>query len=322
MRRFRNHLLWPLSKVSVAEEIDTEFAFHIEMRARELIEEGLSPEEAHAHALARFGDMRRVKRECRRAAHARDRRVRWLERFSEVRQDLAFAIRSMRRTPLWTLLVILTLGIGIGANSVVFSVVDAVLLSSLPYPNPDQLVRIWEQTPEGAQFSTSEPNFLDFRELNRTFASIGAVTLPPSLALLSDGEPEAVSGMACTASYFDVMGVAAQLGRTFSSQEDGPGSAARVVVLSHEFWQRRFGADPNIIGQSLDLNGENWHVIGVMPAGFGFPFAAEAWIPLASNPSSDRNDHRLEMIGRFKPGVSLEQAREDLTGGAAELDRQ
>ncbi|MEJ2147059.1 MAG: ABC transporter permease [Acidobacteriota bacterium] len=321
LRRFRNHLLWPLSKVSVAEEIDTEFDFHIEMRIRELIDEGLTPEEARAHALARFGNLRRIKRECRRAANARDRRMRWLERFSEVRQDLSFALRSMLRKPLWTLLVILTLGIGIGANSVVFSVVDAVLLSPLPYPSPAQLVRIWERTPEGAQFSTSEPNFLDFRELNRTFASIGAVTLPPSLALLGDGEPEAVSGMACTASYFDVMGVAARLGRTFLPDEDSPGSAAHVVVLSHEFWRGRFGADPDILGRPLDLNGETWHVIGVMPAGFGFPFTAEAWIPLASNPSSDRNDHRLELIGRLKPGISIRQAREDLAAVAAQLGR-
>ena len=321
MRRFRNHLLWPLSKVSVAEEIDTEFDFHIDMRIRELIEEGMTPEEARDKALARFGDIRKIKRECRRAANARDRRVRWLERFSEIRQDLTYAIRSMRRKPLWTLLVVLTLGIGIGANSVVFSVVDAVLLSPLPYPSPAQLVRIWERTPEGAQFSTSEPNYLDFRELNRTFASIGAVTFPPSLTLLGDGEPEAVTGMACTASFFDVLGVAAQRGRTFSPDEDSPGSAARVVVLSHEFWQRRFGADPDIVGRPLDLNGENWHVIGVMPERFGFPFTAEAWIPFAPNPASDRHDHRIEMIGRLRPGVSIEQARKDLATAATELAR-
>jgi putative ABC transport system permease protein len=234
---------------------------------------------------------------------------------------LAFAMRSMRRKPLWTLLVILTLGIGIGANSVVFSVVDAVVLNPLPYPEPDRLMRIWEQTPEGAQFSTSEPNYLDFRRLNQTFDSLGATTFPPSLTLLDEGEPEAVSAVACTAPFFNALGVPAQLGRTFSPEEDRPGSAARVLVLSHEFWQRRYGGDPDIVGRMLNLNGETWSVIGVMPAGFGFPFTAEAWIPFAPNPASSRGDHRMEMIGRLKPGVSVEQAREDLGAVAAELGR-
>jgi predicted permease len=249
--------------------------------------------------------------------------MRWKEWLGETFQDVAFAFRLMRLSPAWALLVILTLALGIAANSVVFSVVDAVVLEPLPFPEPDRLVRLWEKTPEGERFSTSDPNYLDYREHNSTFTDLAALSFPfPELTLTGEGEPERFTGMACTGSLFSVIGTPPLLGRTFSPEEDAPGSKARVFVMSHGLWQRRFGSDPDIVGQTFNLNGESWTAIGVMPEDFEFMLPRDVWVPFAADPNYSRGDHRREMFGRLAPGVSLEQAQADMTTIARRLGQE
>ena len=323
MSHFRNHLRSLLWKRGIAEEVDNELDFHVEMRTRELVQRGMDPEAARAAALARFGDLRSVNRRCRHIAKGRDRKMRWRDWLEEMGQDFVFALRLIRHSPTWALLVVLTLAIGIAANSVVFSVVDAVVLEPLPFPEPDRLVRIWETTPEGERFSTSDPNYLDFREHNSSFTDLAAVSFPfPELTLTGEGEPERFNGMACTGSLFTVIGTPPLLGRTFSPDEDAPGSEARVFVMSHGLWERRFGSDPEIVGQSFNLNGESWTAIGVMPPDFQFMLERDVWVPFAADPNYSRGDHRREVFGRLAPGISLDQAQADLSTIAKRLGQE
>ena len=323
MSHFKNHLRSRLWKRSISDEVTNELDFHVEMRTRELVGRGMDREAARAAACARFGDMGAVNKRCRKIAKERDRKMRWRDWLEEMRQDVIFALRLIQHSPTWALLVVLTLGIGIAANSVVFSVVHAVVLAPLPFPEPDRLVRIWEKTPEGERFSTSDPNYLDFREHNTTFTDLAAISFPfPELTLSGEGEPERFAGLACTGSLFSVIGTPPFLGRTFSPEEDAPGSEARVFVMSHGLWERRFGADPNIVGQTFHLNGENWTAIGVMPPDFQFMLPRDVWVPFAADPNYSRGDHRREMFGRLAPGVSLDQAQADLSTIAKRLGQE
>ncbi len=323
MSHFKNHLRSRLWKRSISDEVTNELDFHVEMRTRELVGRGMDREAARAAARARFGDMRAVNKRCRKIAKERDRKMRWRDGLEEMGQDFLFASRLIRHSPAWALLVVLTLGIGIAANSVVFSVVNAVVLEPLPFPDPDSLVRIWETTPQGERFSTSDPNYLDFREQSSSFTDLAAVSFPlPELTLTGEGEPERFTGMACTGSLFKVIGTPPLLGRTFAADEDAPGSEARVFVMSHGLWERRFGADPNIVGRTFHLNGENWTAIGVMPADFQFMLPRDVWVPFAPDPNFSRGDHRREVFGRLAPGVTLEHARADLSTIAKRLGQE
>lgn len=249
-------LLW---KVSVEKEVATELAFHVEMRTRELIARGMDPEAARASAAARFGDIEKVRRECRKIAKRRDRSMRWSEWTEDVRQDLLFAMRQIKKAPVFAATAVLTLALGIGANTAVFSVVNAVLLKPLPFPEPERLIRVIASDEQGVRHSTSEPDFIDFREQNRSFSDLAAFSIPfPQLTLQGDGEPERFSGVATTGSLFSILGVSPLMGRTFSPEEDKPGSDSHVVVLSHGLWDRRFGGNPSIVGSTLDLNNESW----------------------------------------------------------------
>ncbi len=321
-KQFHNHLRSMLWKVSIREEVDSELDFHVEMRTRELIGRGMSPESARRAAIARLGPVGALKRECRRIARGRDRQFELLDWWRDLAEDLAFALRQMRRNPLWSLAVMLTFALGIAANTVVFSVVNAVLLRPLPWPDPDRLVRVNELTPNGDRFSVSDPNYLDFRAQNHSFTDLGAIAFPaPQITLLGTGEPQNLSAMACTASFLRVLGIPPTLGRTFREEEASPGSKARVAVLSYGFWRRQFGGERSVVGRNLNLNGETWTVVGVMPQGSDYPFDVDVFVPYAPNPGGNRADHRLEAFGRLRPGVSLDQAREDLGAIAARLGK-
>jgi predicted permease len=317
LRRRFHSILW---KVKVEDEVARELDFHVEMRTRELIARGMSPEEARAAAVARFGDLERVRRECRRIARRRDRQMRVLEWLDELRQDLLFALRQMRRSPAITSLIVVMLGLGIGANTAVFSVVNAVLLRSLPFQEPDRLVRFWELTPQGDRFSVSAANYLDFRRENRTLDALGAVSFPArQFTLVGEGEPIHFRGAECTASLFDVLGTRPRLGRTFSPDEDRPGGPSWVMVISERLWATRFASDPGIVGRTLDLNDESWTVVGVARVELGLLDGTDAWVPFVPDPEFPRGDHRLEVVGRLAPGISLQQARAELSRVAARL---
>jgi putative ABC transport system permease protein len=229
------------------------------------------------------------------------------------------------KKPGFTVVAVLALALGIGANTAIFSVVNAVLLRPLPFADPEQLVIVWmDNRQQGVKEDIhSYPNFVDYREQNKVFENLAAYR-NASLNLTGTGEPERVLGAASTASFFEVMRVAPAIGRAFSAEEDQPGHDS-VMLISYSLWQRRFGADKNIIGKSVALSGATRTVIGVMPPDFRFPAKeTEFWIPLAPPPQvkDQRQAFWLNVIGRLKPGVTLEQARVEMATIAKRLEQQ
>jgi putative ABC transport system permease protein len=230
---------------------------------------------------------------------------------SAIMSDLRFAGRQAARNPGFTLLVVMTLGLGIGATTVIFSVFNTVVLKPLPFPQPHQLVRIREVTPEGHFFSISEPDFLDLRESSRAFSHVVALVQRP-LTLIEAGEPQRVSGVSTTDGLFAMLGIQPSLGVAFSSEDFQSGHETSAAIISNGLWQSRFGRDPGVIGRTLNLDGISRVIVGVMPEGVPPPFAADIWLPLAPDPAANRAEHRLEGFGRLKDGVSLELARQDV----------
>jgi predicted permease len=242
-------------------------------------------------------------------------------------QDLRYAARMLARTPAFTTIAVLALALGIGANTAIFSVVNKVLLQPLPFKNPNELVMIWENaTHLGFPKNTpSAANFFDWRDQSTLFTGMAAMA-PKDFNLTGVGEPERLDGRRVSANLFDLLGVQPRLGRGFLPEEDKPGT--RVVILSSGLWQRRFGSDPRIVGQSLNLNGESYSVIGVMPPGIELPgfdnWKDQLWVPIAfsSEEAQSRGNHYLEVIARMKPGVTLKQARVEMETIAARLAQQ
>ena len=247
--------------------------------------------------------------------------------------DLRYALRQLIKSPGFTFVAVITLALGIGANSAIFSVIDAVLLRSLPFPNPDRLATVWATAPqhpgEDKQVH-SYPDFVDLRARNHTFSALSAYT--GVSAIWGTGEDSAdVAGLAATSDIFDVLGIHPLLGRGFSQEDEKPG-AARVVVISYAFWQRHFAGDPNVIGKEVTMVGKTYTVTGVMPPNWKFPIQHEAVdyvTPLhplfaGSSPSyvDRRGAHFLVVVGRLKPGVSLETASADLQTIATQLAKQ
>jgi putative ABC transport system permease protein len=310
-----------------SEDVRREIELHLELRAREFEAQGMTPEAARTAAAEAFGDRRAIEAEVR---HLRDDTVRtrgrreWVQ---ELTQDARVALRGLRRTPGFTAVALLTLALGIGANSALFSVLRSVLLRPLPYPNAGELVQVWSdhraRGREQPEWLTP-PDFVDWRDGNRTFAAMAAYQgWAPDFT--GGGEPEALGGVAVSGNYFAVLGVGPALGRLLTMADDDAGSEP-AVVLSDAVWRRRFGADPAILGKQLDLNGEPWTVVGVLPPGFQPPLqvAPELYRALRRPATSgcQRGCYVLRVIGRLRPGVTLEQAHADLSGIAARLARE
>ncbi len=240
-------------------------------------------------------------------------------------QDARFGLRMLVKNPGFTVVAVLALGLGIGANTAIFSVVNAVLLRPLPYKDSERLVMVWEDnTKRGFPRDTPAPaNFIDWREQNKVFEGMAAIA-EQSFNLTGAGEPERIDGRRVSASLFPLLGVEPQLGRAFLPEEDSP-SGSRVVILSYGLWQRRFGSDVNITGKPLTLNGESYTVVGVMPPDFQFPSRDDQlWVPIAftSQGAANRGGHFLEVIARTKPGVTLQQAQAEMNTIAARLQQQ
>jgi putative ABC transport system permease protein len=240
-------------------------------------------------------------------------------------QDLRFGARALRKKPGFAAVAVVTLALGVGANTAIFSVVNAVLLRPLPYPESERLVRLYEKRPKLGRTRNvvSAPDFIDWRAQSRTFDGMAAYT-GWGASLSGQGEPQQITGELASADLFGVLRAEPLLGRAFTAEEDRPG-APRVVVISHGLWQRRFGADPSAVGRPVTLNGESYTVVGVMPPAFQFPDAeTEAWAPLALDPQdqSTRGSHFLNVVARLKPGVSVEQAQAEMDTIAARLERQ
>ncbi|HSO75180.1 MAG TPA: ABC transporter permease, partial [Blastocatellia bacterium] len=240
-------------------------------------------------------------------------------------QDLRYAFRMLLKKPSFTAIVVLALAIGIGANTAIFSVVNAILLRPLPYKDFERISMIWMNNPKlgVAQDWHSYPNYMDYKEQNQVFEDMAAFN-DRSFNLTGAGDPVRTVGVWTTASMFSVMGVEPALGRAFTEKEEEPGKDL-VVVLSNRLWQRSFGGDPGIIGQPISLNGVNRTVVGVMPASFAFPEKrTELWIPVALSPQrkAARNSISFKAVGRLKPGVTMEQASADMGAIAKRLDEQ
>jgi putative ABC transport system permease protein len=324
--RFRRELRWRFWSVPVEREVDSELAFHLEMRVRELLEQGMSPSDARAAALARFGDVDRITQACRDLGRRRNEDMRRAEWFTELRHDLRYAARGLRASPGFTAVALLTLAMGIGASTTIFSVANAVLLRPFPYHEPGRIVRLYETNPTTDTFGISEPNYLDWLERVRGLSQLAAFT-GGNLTLLGDGDPEQLGTMAATPSLFPLLGVRPLMGRVFREEESKPGAPARVVVLSYAFWQTRFGGDPQVVGRTLNLNGTSYEVIGVMPPEFVFPGNPVLWEPLApsanlSRGETPRGDRRLGAIGRLAPNVTIARALDELQSVARDLARQ
>ena len=242
-------------------------------------------------------------------------------------QDLRFTFRSLRRRPGFLAVAVLTLALGIGANTAIFSVVHAVLLSALPYPDPDRLVAIWASRGTEKQILTAYTDVQDFRARSRSFVDIGVVR-GQSVNLTGGDTPERVGGEFVTAEMFGVLGLKAARGRVFTPEETRPGTEAAVAVLSDGMWRGRLGADPNIVGRTLTLNGRPCVVIGVLGPGQQSPFGAmiDVWLPVTAIPSGATNflrgQRNVWAVGRLRPGASVVDAQRELSAIAAGLSRE
>jgi putative ABC transport system permease protein len=238
-------------------------------------------------------------------------------------RDFRYGFRMLLKRRSFTFMAILALLLGIGANTAIFSVINAVMLRPLPYTESDRLIRIWENNPGRGwtEFSASEPNYYDWFQQNEVFEHLAAEQ-SATFNLTGDGEPERIIGAYATANFLPALGVSPALGRNFLPEEDRPGSQP-VVVMTHKLWQRRFGSDPNLVGRTIKLSDESYTVTGILPKGFSFVSGAELWVPLARNlAQSNRSNHILRVIGRLKPGITLDQARANMEAIANRLQQQ
>ncbi|MFL6530489.1 MAG: ADOP family duplicated permease [Chthoniobacterales bacterium] len=314
-------------------EIADELAQHLEDEYEQALSRGASEEEAQRSVLSDLNAPDLLGRGLKQV----ERRVpqnpvpmgtsRKSNMFGDLTQDVRYGVRMLAKNPAFTAIAVLALALGIGANTAIFSVVNTILLRPLPYKNPDQLVVIWENaTHLGFPKNTPSPaNFLDWQQQATVFSGMAAFA-EKSFNLTGVGEPERLDGRRVSANLFDLLGVKPIIGRTFVPEEDQPGT--KVALLNESLWKRRFGSDPGVIGRALNLNGESYTVVGVLPRSVQLPafgnWRDQVWVPLAfpSEEAASRGDHFLEVIARMKPGVKLEQAKAEMQTITARLAQQ
>ncbi len=301
----------------VEAELNEELRYHLERQIEVNTAAGMSVEEARYAALRAMHGLDQRKEECRDM-----RRVRLIE---DLWRDFRFSLRSLLKRPGFTAIALLALALGIGANTAIFSLVNAVILQPLPYRDPDRLISVYGTRNRSTQGSVGPTDFLDYRSQNKTFeqfAASGSMMLPMNLT--GSGEPERLNASIITGNYFDTFGVRPALGRGFSLENEKTGQD-HVTVLSHAFWQTRFGGDPNIVNKTINLDGKAYEVLGVMPAEVVLPQPAQLWVPINFDADPEmkmRNARFLRGIGRLKEGVTLDQAQTDTDLIAAQLEQQ
>ncbi len=319
-RRYRRFL-----RSDITADVDEEIQFHLEMLSRHYEASGLAPETADRAARDRFGDVDRVAGWLRRHDWERERARHIGEVMNSIRHNLRAGVRALVRQPTFTVAATLTLALGIGATTAMFSVVYGVLLRPLPFDDPDRLVRVWTlwRTASG-RGAVSAANVRDWRAQNHVFEDVALFKSNQSFNFTAQGEPERLLGASVWASLFPILRASPLVGRTFTEDENEIGHE-NVVVLSHRLWVRQFGSDPAIVGKAIPLNGVSTTVVGVMRPGFGYPNPdVELWAPLTV--PADEYNHRswgsYSAVARLKPGVTLEQARADLHVVSSNLARQ
>jgi len=301
------------------EDFQRELDSHLALLTEENIRRGLTPEEARRAAQLRLGGVTQL-RETHRDLHG----LPWIETLA---QDIRYALRMLRRYPGFTAVAVVTLALGIGANSAVFSLVNGVLLRPLPYRHPGRLVIVWEKDDHGNPDNATFATYKDWKAMSKSFEEL-ALCRDWQPTITGSGDPEQFNGLRVTYNYFRTLGIRPELGRGFRPEEDTP-SASHVVILSHGLWEHRFSSDPNIAGKTITLNAASYVVAGVLPADFQSLMSqepragtVEIWGVLgydASLPWACRTCHHLVAIGRLRPGVTLAQANAEMDTISASL---
>src|SRR5215831_14153169 len=322
--------LWARMLDTVRHEPDLEFKAELEEHVRLLAEryrrQGMTSEAAMLAARRQFGNTTLLQEDLR--------AMQMIPAIESLRRDLTYAVRMLRRNPGFAATAVLTLALGIGATTTIFSVCNAVLFKPLPYAEPDRIVMLSERMPDGKLSGVAPANFVDWRNQSRSFSGMAALrTTSFSSSFILGGQNEAarLAGGDASSSFFSVLGVRFMLGRNFLEDEDLPGHH-HVAILSYAVWSERFGADRDIVGKAITLDDASYTVVGVLPAGFQFGNAAEdfqaqsqadIWVPLALDPQKPhRNSHVLHVIARLEPGVKLPEAQAELDVIAANLAQQ
>jgi predicted permease len=318
LRVFISRLLGFFRKRRLEEHLDAELRAHLQSLTEENLRRGMTPEEARYAARREFGGLEQTKESYR--------EQRGLPLVETLLQDGRYGMRVLGKTPGFTAVAILTLAIGIGANTAIFSVVHSVLLQPFPYPHADRLALVWSIYGHEGRAPASGPELTSLRERSRLFEELGGIWAQ-SGALTGEGEPEQVGLGLVTANFLPLLSSKPQLGRFFLPGEQGSG-AARVLILSDGLWRRRFGADPHLIGRSVRLNAESFTVVGVMPRGFRIIFPEgssvppdmDVYLPFPTNLASDPRDQAyIRVLGRLRKGVTIEQAQAEAEEIAAQL---
>jgi len=306
-------------------DLNSELQTHLDFLTEENIRRGMNPTEATRAARREFGGLEQTKE-----LYRDQRGLPFLE---TLLQDALYALRLLRKSPGFTAVSILALALGIGASTSVFSLINAVLIRTQPYREPERLVYFWSPNPRfqlPVEYLTPmNADFFDLQKQNRSFASLALFGVG-RFNLASQGRAEAIGGARVTGDFFKTMGISPALGRTVDARDDQPGQE-QVAVLSNRLWRTQFGAEPDILGKSVLLDARPYQIIGVMPPGFGFPHATEVmdaakvtdmWIPWAmtAEQRSNRNDSAGNAIGRLRQGVSLEQAQSEMSTLMAKID--
>jgi putative ABC transport system permease protein len=314
-----------------------ELAAQLEDFYREALSTGASEADADAHACRQIRDWDRLAQDVwladRQNARPRIERLTnsietmagpkpgGLQMFADILRDARYGVRQLTKSPGFAAVAVLTMALGIGATSAMFSVINGVLLRPLPFPESDRIMRVNEIVPQYGSFSVAPASFLDWRAQSTSFEQIVALSSGSASFNGADG-PERITNAAVSWDFFDMLRTQPFLGRAFKAEEDRPGKND-VIVLSHAAWQRRFGSDQNIVGRPITLNGTPATIVGVMPAGFQFPASVEYWVPIALNPANaSRGGHFLAVFARLKPGVSVAQAGAEMKTIAERLAKQ
>jgi predicted permease len=307
----RRLLRQPAGARAIEREVDDELTFHVETRIDVLMSQGMTRQAAEAQARREFGDLRAAHDEIAAIDRGRVQRERRADWWEALLQDTRFATRALLGRPSFLVIASVTLGLGIGANAAIFSVVDAALLKPLPYAEPDRLVSVW---PDGAMMPGV---FVEVRNGNRTLDPIAGYSGGAAVSMTGASEPARLVMSEVTSRFFDVLGARAELGRTFLDGEDQPGRH-RLAILGHALWQQRFGGDRGVIGRSVVVDGIPRTVVGVMPADFRFPSPAiDLWVPISLDASPANigrywGTSHLNVIGRLRPRVSVAQAQREI----------
>jgi predicted permease len=296
MRFFRKRML---------SDLEQGMRDHIEIETQDNIERGMSPADARYAALRKFGNVGRIKEESREAWG-----FIWLEQFM---QDIRYGMRGLRKSPGFTIVAVLTLALGIGANTAIFSVVQGVMLAPLPYREPDKLVMVWQSNRNAPHISVSLPDFRDWQRDTHAFEQIAALRWF-EFNLTRPGLPEHVNGYEVSSGFFNTLGVQPALGREFSAEEDRPGGSP-VAMISDAQWKNRFGGNPQVLGKPVTLDGVAYTIIGILPAGFRLASDVDVYIPLGQGDPmfNDRRFPGILCLARLKPGINIHQAQLEMT---------